>query len=216
MSKERKTETTSPDATDSEQRDENFLQRWSRRKTAARDGLIAEADDLEAVGQAEDGQPATTVESETLTDVPEEAGQAAEDMPGDEDMPAIEDLTDDDDYSAFFSPRVSPDLRKKALARLFRSPKFNIRDGLDDYDDDYTTFKPLGNTVTAEMRHRAEDLLRRQMEAAEQAAGEAVKTVPEEDETMAAESEDSDRQGPADETDGPGVSNPKEENKNDA
>ena len=215
MSKERESESGSSDVTDSEPGDENLLQRWSRRKAAARDGLIAEDNDREVVGQA-DGEPsATSVETETLPDLPDETGEAAEDMPGDEDMPAIDDLTDDDDYSAFFSPGVSPGLRKKALARLFHSPKFNIRDGLDDYDDDYTTFKPLGNIITAEMRHRAEDLLRRQMEAAERAIEESSDTNIEEAEKVAAGSEDQAGSDAPESLDGAGASDLEEDRKND-
>ncbi len=33
---------------------------------------------------------------------------------------------------------------------------FNIRDGLDDYDEDFTFFEPLGDTITADMRHQME------------------------------------------------------------
>ncbi|MCZ6732230.1 MAG: hypothetical protein O7B27_06725, partial [Gammaproteobacteria bacterium] len=31
-----------------------------------------------------------------------------------------------------------------------------IRDGLDDYDEDFTVFEPLGDTITADMRHQME------------------------------------------------------------
>ena len=216
MSKERKSEPGSQATPDPEARDENFLQRWSRRKAAARDGLTTEAEDPEVVVRADPGEPVTPAETESQLDQSVETEPAAADAPGDEDMPAIEDLSDDDDYSAFFSPRVSPDLRKKALARLFSSPKFNIRDGLDDYDDDYTTYKSLGDTITAEMRHRAEDLLRRQMEAAEQAIDESSKTDAEEDESMAVGSDDRDRHDSLDETDESSASDSEEERKNDA
>jgi hypothetical protein len=181
MSKERK-----PGVADPTTSDESFLERWSRRKKEARDGPDPAADDLVALDGASDLESAGPEDADSQPVAPAEADSLAEDAPGDEDMPSIEDLTDDDDYSAFFSPRVSPGLRKKALARLFRSPKFNIRDGLDDYDDDYTMFKPLGGTITAEMRHRAEDLLRRQAEAAERAIEESPDKNTGESEKVAA------------------------------
>ena len=93
---------------------------------------------------------------------------------------------------------------------------FNIRDGLDDYDDDYTTYKSLGKTITAEMRHRAEDLLRRQVKAGEQAVDEPSNTDAEEDESVAVESNDRGRRGSLDEKDEPGASDSEEERKNDA
>ena len=71
-------------------------------------------------------------------------------------MPDIEGLTADSDYTDFLSPGVSEALRKLALRKLFRSEVFNICDGLDDYDDDYTQFKILGSTVTSDMRHQIE------------------------------------------------------------
>jgi hypothetical protein len=84
----------------------------------------------------------------------------------DADMPALRSIGDDDDYSGFMSPGVSEALRNKALRQLFMSAQFNVLDGLNDYDDDFTTFEALGDIVTSDMRHRVE------MEA-EQAARDA-------------------------------------------
>ena len=62
-----------------------------------------------------------------------------------------------------------------ALRQLFRSPKFNVIDGLDDYCEDYTRFDPLGSIMTAELRHHAERLARKALEGDEAAAeGDAV------------------------------------------
>ena len=69
-------------------------------------------------------------------------------------MPSIDSLNEDSDYSAFLKSDVPADLQRDALRKLFRSPKFNVRDGLDDYDLDYSQPEPLGNIVTAEMRRR--------------------------------------------------------------
>ena len=40
--------------------------------------------------------------------------------------------------------KVSESLRRLALRKLFHGADFNIRDGLDDYDGDYTSFVKLG------------------------------------------------------------------------
>ena len=210
MSKERK-----PGVVDPPTNDESFLERWSRRKKEARDEPDRSADDPVAPDGASDLESAGPEDADSQPVSPAEADSSAEDAPGDEDMPSIEDLTDDDDYSAFFSPRVSPDLRKKALARLFRSPKFNIRDGLDDYDDDYTKFTPLGGTITAEMRHRAEDLLRRQLEAAERAVEESPDTNTGDIEKAAAGSEEQAAHDSSEEPDGSVASDLEEDRKND-
>ena len=80
-------------------------------------------------------------------------------------MPPLESLGPDSDYSGFLSRGVSEALRRKALARLFRSPAYNVVDGLDDYAEDFTKFAPLGDIVTADMRHQLEQRLKRLADA---------------------------------------------------
>ena len=89
----------------------------------------------------------------------------------DEDMPPVDSLTADSDISAFFSSGVSAALRRAALRHVFHQPKFNVRDGLNDYDGDYTVFEPLGDTITSDMKwHTArKEKLRQEEEAREQA-----------------------------------------------
>ena len=137
---ERESRPAPPPGTDSGD-DESFLGRWARRKTEAHevDG------DRESV---EDAAP-------TATEAVDEAAPLT-----DEDMPPLGELDQDSDYSPFLAAGVSPALRRKALRQLFRSPKFNVVDGLDDYCEDLTTFEPLGDIVTADMKARAEALIR--------------------------------------------------------
>jgi hypothetical protein len=90
------------------------------------------------------------------------------------DMPTpLETLNEDSDYTGFLSPKVTEALRKQALRKLFGSPVFNIRDGLNEYDDDYTQFEKLGDIITVDMRHQMEMESRRRLEQlAEQDAAE--------------------------------------------
>lgn len=123
-----------------------FLRRWSERKVRARTqeelpaSSDAPANELTAPTQVEDAAPPLT----------------------DADMPPVDTLDENSDYRGFLSPKVSEELRRLALRKLFHLPKFNIRDGLDDYDEDYRTVEALGNIVTAHERHQME--LRRQEE----------------------------------------------------
>jgi hypothetical protein len=119
------------------QPEEGFLSRWSRRKHADR----AVPDDAVSKAQQSADTSSSMVESE---------------LPGDDDMPPIESLDEDSDYSGFMSPKVSEGLRMLALRKLFRGQSFNLRDGLDDYDDDFSSFAKLGDVVTAEMRRQME------------------------------------------------------------
>ena len=143
-------------------REEKFLDRWSRRKQADRqDETLAEhrsvlnttelAETQAESGIEQDAQPALT----------------------DADMPPIDSLTGDSDFSVFMSPKVSDQLRTQALRKLFHLPAFNVTDGLNDYDEDYTRFAGLGNVVTQEMQR----MLKRGLEANE-AAQDPVELQP--------------------------------------
>jgi hypothetical protein len=123
--------------------DDDFLNRWSRRKQQA----------LGEQQQSENKDTQIAIEN-TETQLPTDA-----------DMPPIESLTEDSDYSGFLSPKVSEALRKQALRKLFHGPAFNICDGLDDYDGDYTKFEKLGNIITADMKHQIEMEAQRRMQA---------------------------------------------------
>ena len=43
-----------------------------------------------------------------------------------------------------------------ALRKLFQTAKFNVRDGLDDYDEDFRDFAALGDILTVDMKHQQE------------------------------------------------------------
>ena len=96
----------------------------------------------------------------------------------DADMQPIESLQPDSDYAAFLSPKVSEKLRRMALRKLFQLPHFNICDGLDDYAEDYRNFAPLGDIVTADMRHRLERELEALKERRQTGAGEPENEKP--------------------------------------
>ncbi len=68
------------------------------------------------------------------------------------ELPPIDSLTGESDFSAFLSPEVDEALRRAALRKLFHLADFNITDGLNDYDDDYSLFEPLGETVPYHMK----------------------------------------------------------------
>ncbi len=105
----------------------------------------------------EDSRMADRQEPNAEIELSPESAAAEQDvvMLSDADMPALETLTDKSDVSAFFSKGVSAALRKAALRHVFRQPVYNVRDGLDDYDDDYTYFEPLGETITSDMKFHA-------------------------------------------------------------
>lgn len=155
--------------------DESILSRWSRRKR--------EAEQTPAVAEGLlEQEPVES--SEAVADAAVEAPPALTDA----DMPDIDSLTGDSDFSPFMSPGVSEELRNLALRKLFHAPVFNIRDGLDEYDEDYTTFEKLGDIVTADMRHRVEMQEQKLREALQQES-EGEENVGLENEEMVEEDE---------------------------
>jgi hypothetical protein len=134
---------------------EAFLTRWSKRKAMSRQGIELP----EPVDEpADDSEPPDDSVSRNEYDQPDPAepgdAQHAEAPTAVPELPPIESLGEDSDYSAFMAADVPADLQRNALRKLFQSPKFNVRDGLNDYDLDYSSPEPLGDIVTAEMRRR--------------------------------------------------------------
>ena len=160
-------------------KDDGFLQRWVRRKNEAAAGVSPDeppaedaapppAETAEAAPLPAPEPPAVEGESPSSDQPVAEADADAEEREiTDEDLPDLSELGEDSDYLRVMAKGVSRDKRQAALRQLFRSPKFNVTDGLDDYCEDFTKFEPLGDIVTADMRHHAERLARKALEALE-------------------------------------------------
>lgn len=166
--------------------EEGFLSRWSQRKALSRDGIEPTPDDSREPAPA-------PVESAPPAEFDEKVSTASDDTPP--QLPPLESLGEDSDYSAFLNANVGKDLQRQALRKLFHSPKFNVRDGLDDYDLDFSNPEPLGNVITAEMRHRIRVEFERLAER--KAESDALEEAPEEAPLSAAEA-DSDPETPID------------------
>ncbi|MFA7429354.1 MAG: DUF3306 domain-containing protein [Rhodospirillaceae bacterium] len=113
-----------------------FLSRWAR---------------LKAETQAPEAAPEMVPlpEAEALPGVPEDAPPEPEAPPFDPaDLPDIDSLTADSDYSMFMNAQVPEDLRNRALRKLWTSdPVYAVRDGLLDYDEDFTAPTLVGTAV---------------------------------------------------------------------
>jgi hypothetical protein len=118
--------------------DEPFLARWSRRKSES------------------DAAPEPESPERSDIDIAAAPGEATAPALTDEDMPPVESLRADSDFTGFMSPGVSEQLRRAALRKLFSMSEFNVTDGLNDYDEDYTEFTTLGDVLTHEMRRLRE------------------------------------------------------------
>ena len=136
---------------------ESFLQRFHRRKSEARNTPLPPVDPPATDPLAAQADALTVTEIEAPPELT------------DADMPPLETLSAESDYTGFLSPKVSEGLRRAALRKLFQSPEFNVIDELDDYAEDFTSFKALGDIVTSDMRHLIEVEARKQAEALKQA-----------------------------------------------
>jgi len=113
------------------------LARWSRRKLESA---------LENAGTA--AEPAASAPS-----VPASAASSPG-APPPMELPPVESLTFDSDFTPFLRRQVDPDLRRAALKRLLRDPRFNVMDGLDVYIDDYTKPDPISPEMLSELIER--------------------------------------------------------------
>ena len=177
------------------------LSRWSKLKHQAEaekqsaKNLVQEVDldaevapdlgvQLDAASEIAD-LPEVVSDPQSTTGI-EATEEAVEEEPllSDEDMPEVQTLTSQSDISMFFNRGVSKTVRNAALKYLFQLPQYNIRDGLNDYDEDYTYFEPLGDTITCDMKFHKE---RKEREAREAEEREAL--LAEQEETERAEQE---------------------------
>jgi len=155
--------------------EQSFVSRWSRRKTE-----VAEREEAQIPGSVGEMESSGELvahldpDPEMQGDEPQETGP--ENVLTDEDMPPIDSLTEDSDFSMFMSPGVSDTLRKLALRKLFSGASFNIRDGLDDYDDDFRSFAALGDIITCDMKHQMELEEERKRKQEEEDAANAEET----------------------------------------
>lgn len=106
--------------------DENLFARWSRRKRA-----VAEADAPAPVAEL----PEEPLDEDALAD-PEDEAALLERL----GLPVPEMMGKGDDFSGFLKAGVPEFLRRRALRVLWRSnPVLANLDGLNDYDDDFTS-----------------------------------------------------------------------------
>jgi uncharacterized protein DUF3306 len=135
------------------------LRRWSQRKLDAtrksHSGQAHEATPAKAPpattdspkradaarADADSGAAATTMPTAVASSATPQAGEGAQ------PLPSIESLSIESDFTPFMQPGVDADVKRLALRKLFRDPRFNVMDGLDVYIDDYSKPDPIDPAV---------------------------------------------------------------------
>lgn len=185
---------------------EGLFSRWSRRKQgdSRREDQLSQVDSAEVtkgdslpssqVGVVFDNSvdtPAARVSqhealggdspSSTAEQASAESDQQAADADNAEvpviELPDPDTLTPDADISAFMQSGVDPALRQRALRRIFMGGEHSVRDGLDDYDQDFSQMRPLAEGVADTLRswtRKVEEGLEKLDEASETPAADTT------------------------------------------
>jgi Protein of unknown function (DUF3306) len=106
----------------------DFLSRWARRKREAT------RESAEPKSQAPARQPGAPAKEEA-------------------ELPSLESLTFESDFTGFLRANVEESVKRAALKKLFRDPRFNVMDGLDTYIDDYTKNDPISDEMLKQLDH---------------------------------------------------------------
>jgi hypothetical protein len=146
---------------------EGLLARWSARKAKVRQAERALEERARQEHPSVPEQAPVAPGAGTEPQTPLDAAAEPEPEPADEDMPPIESLNERSDLSMFFSSKVSEELRRRALRKVFMSAAFNRVDGLDDYAEDFTRFETLGDVMTSDLKHRLEMARQRMADVAD-------------------------------------------------
>jgi uncharacterized protein DUF3306 len=110
------------------------LKRWSARKlAAAQEAKVAASSEAPPAVAQPASEPATGSTSATPA------------------LPPVDSLTFESDFTAFMKPDVDPSLKRLALKKLLRDPRFNVMDGLDTYIDDYSKPDPIDPDVVKQL-----------------------------------------------------------------
>lgn len=116
--------------------DATFIARWSKRKIDARDEVEVRPD----------GEPTPKPETAEGEAQALDAAQQSEMVAK---LPDIDSLEESSDFAQFMQKGVPQAIRRAALSKLWRlNPVFANLDGLNDYDEDFTSVADVVKKIT--------------------------------------------------------------------
>ncbi|WP_139683911.1 DUF3306 domain-containing protein [Vibrio tasmaniensis] len=166
----------------------NFFSRWSQRKL---DGPTDEPLEVEQTLEAPELTSSDSSSSEISPadfssemeavapqSLESEASETNEDVHAADVQDPAPEATEDLSVAQLLVSEASESVKKAALRKLFLSEEFNVRDGLDDYDDDYSNLKSLSEGVAETLRDWVKDKTEEEAPSeTEQVADNEEKTV---------------------------------------
>ncbi|AXB31405.1 DUF3306 domain-containing protein [Vibrio campbellii] len=128
----------------------SFFSRWSKRKL---EETTAEPSEAKSVDSVESTEPETALAHEELS-TKAQALVAEASVTETESQQTSSETNDPEEMSVaqLLVSEASESVKKAALRKMFLSEEFNVRDGLDDYDDDYSNLKSLSEGVADTLR----------------------------------------------------------------
>ena len=145
----------------------NFFSRWSQRKLdESTDEALEVEQTLEAPELTSSDSSSSEISSADLSSEMEAAAPQSLDsdpLETNEEVHAADvqdpapEATEDLSVAQLLVSEASESVKKAALRKLFLSEEFNVRDGLDDYDDDYSNLKSLSEGVAETLRDWVND-----------------------------------------------------------
>ncbi len=114
----------------------SFLQRWSRRKQAVQAGVVPTEAAAEGATQLAAIDPQRAAQASPSRSVDADAKHT--------ELPSLDSLQGlQSDYLDFMQPKVTQQLKRAALKKLFADPHFNVIDRFEAYSEDYTQADPI-------------------------------------------------------------------------
>ncbi|MEZ9207284.1 DUF3306 domain-containing protein [Vibrio splendidus] len=139
----------------------NFFSRWSQRKLDESNDEPLEAPALTSSDSSSSEISPADLSSEIEAAAPQslesDALETNEEVHAADVQDPAPEATEDLSVAQLLVSEASESVKKAALRKLFLSEEFNVRDGLDDYDDDYSNLKSLSEGVAETLRDWVKD-----------------------------------------------------------
>ena len=122
----------------------SFLQRWSRRKQAVQAGVVPTETAAEGATQIAAIDPQRAAQASPSRNADPGADPSADADTKHTELPSLDSLQGlQSDYLDFMQPKVTQQLKRAALKKLFADPHFNVIDRFEAYSEDYTQADPI-------------------------------------------------------------------------
>ncbi|PTQ15290.1 DUF3306 domain-containing protein [Vibrio splendidus] len=145
----------------------NFFSRWSQRKLdestdepLEAQQTLEETELTSSEASSSEISPAdlsSEMEAAAPQSLESDALETNEEVNASDVQDPAPEATEDLSVAQLLVSEASESVKKAALRKLFLSEEFNVRDGLDDYDDDYSNLKSLSEGVAETLRDWVKD-----------------------------------------------------------